>query len=407
MTASKTRRLLLTAGAAGAVGLGAGAISLATGRRAQAESALKLPVHDAGPLAVEPVAGGLDHPWSLAPLPEPDGGFAGRFLVSERPGRLRVVGADGRLSAPLAGLPAVRAEGQGGLLDVVLHPRFAQNRWVYWTYAEPAPEGRASGSALARGRLDEAGGRLQEVEVLFRQRPKLVSGHHYGSRLVWDREGRLFMTLGDRGSQRQAAQGLDQHLGKILRLDEQGRPAPGNPALATGAAPEVWSWGHRNVQGAALHPQTGELWAHEHGPQGGDELNRVQAGRNHGWPAITHGREYGSGLAIGEGTARPDVVPALRTWVPSIGPSGLAFVGGAGGPARYPGCEGQPVLGALRAGLVARLELDGPPEAPRLRREVRHAVGARVRELRAAPDGWLYLLTDEAEQGRLLRVARL
>lgn len=407
MTTTKSRRLLLTAGAAAAVGLGAGAFNLATGRRAQAESALNLPVQDGGPLAVETVAGGLDHPWSLAPLPEADGGFAGRFLVSERPGRLRLVGADGRLSAPLAGLPPVRAEGQGGLLDVVLHPRFAENRWVYWTYAEPAPDGRASGAALARGRLDEAGGRLAEVEVLFRQQPKLVSGHHYGSRLVWDRGERLFMTLGDRGKLREAAQGLDQHVGKILRLDEDGRPAPGNPSLAAGARPEIWSWGHRNVQGAALHPVSGELWAHEHGPQGGDELNRVQAGRNHGWPVVTHGKEYITGLDIGEGPSRPDVVPALRTWVPSIGPSGLAFVGGAGGPARYPGLAGQPVVGALRAGLVARLEFEGPADAPRLRREVRHGVGARVREVRAAPDGWLYLLTDEAERGRLLRVARL
>lgn len=409
----KSRRLLLAAGLASLTGLGAGFLTLAPGRRARAEPALNLPIEARGALVARTVVQGLDHPWGLAPLPGAGSGegFSGRFLVTERSGTMRVAGLDGSLSAPLGGLlPAVVA-GQGGLLDVVLHPRFAENGWVYWTFSEAdGADTRRAGTSLARGRLDLAAGKLSEVKVLFRQAPKVQGGNHFGGRLVWDRQGMLFMTLGDRGGFRKEAQVLGHHLGKVLRLDEHGQPAPGNPSFAQGgAAPEVWSYGHRNVQGAALHPQTGELWAHEHGPQGGDELNRVQPGRNHGWPVVTYGREYGSGLVIGQAETRADVVPALRTWVPSIAPSGLAFVGGAGGPERYPGATGQPVLGALRGQVLVRLELDGsaPASAPRVLRELRLDAGARIRDVRAAPDGWLYVLTDEPENGRLLRVEKL
>ena len=406
-----TRRLALAAGLASLTGLGAGFLTLAPGRRARAEPALNLPMEARGALAVQTVAEGLDQPWGLAPLPEAGGGFGGHFLVTERSGTMRVVGPGGTRSAPIGGLPPVVAQGQGGLLDVVLHPRFAENGWVYWTFSEAdGADTRRVGTALARGRLDRAAGRLNEVAVLFRQAPKVQGGNHFGGRLVWDRQGMLFMTLGDRGGFRKEAQVLGHHLGKILRLDEQGRPAPGNPRFAqAGAAPELWSYGHRNVQGAALHPLTGELWAHEHGPQGGDELNVVRPGRNHGWPVVTYGREYGSGLVIGQAETRDDVVPALRTWVPSIAPSGLAFVGGAGGPERYPGATGQPVLGALRGQLLARLVLDpqAPASAPRALRELRLEAGTRIRDVRAAPDGWLYLLTDEPDTGRLLRVETL
>jgi glucose/arabinose dehydrogenase len=336
------------------------------------------------------VARGLQHPWALAFLPD------GRFLVTERPGRMRIVERDGRLGAPLAGLPQVDARGQGGLLDVVLDPAHRENRLVYWSYSEPGDAG--NGTAVARGRLD--GNRLADVQVIFRQQPKVPSTAHFGSRLVFDRTGALFVTLGDRFSRKDDAQTLDNHIGKIVRIATDGGTPADNPKLGGGALPQLWSYGHRNVQGAALHPTTGELWATEHGPQGGDELNRVQAGRNHGWPVITYGRNYGSGTKIGDGTERGDVVPPLKHWVPtSIAPSGLAFLTSE----RYPGWKGSLFLGALRGSALVRLSLDGD----RVTGEERLLAGLnqRVRDVRQGPDGWLYVLTD-SEDAQLLRLER-
>jgi aldose sugar dehydrogenase len=259
---------------------------------------------------------GLEHPWGLAFLPD------GRLLVTERPGRLRVI-ADSRLDPrPIGGLPRVAASGQGGLLDVALHPRYAETGWIYLAYAGPGEGG--AGTEVLRGRLRD--GQLVDVQVIFRLQPKSGSGQHFGSRLVFDPAGLLYVTLGDRGERHQA-QRLDDHRGKILRLHDDGRVPADNPF---GARPEIFSFGNRNVQGAALHPGTGALWTHEHGPQGGDEVNVIRAGQNYGWPVITFGRAYGTGFRIGEGTSRPDVAAPLHVWVPSIAPSGMAFYDGSG-----------------------------------------------------------------------------
>ena len=350
----------------------------------------------AEPLRTTVIAAGLEHPWAVAFLPDFE--QSGRALVTERAGRMCLVSAGGKVSAPLAGVPAVYARGQGGLLDVVLHPRFADNSLVYWSYSEPAANGaKGSSTAVARGRLDLQAMSLVDVKVVFRQAPKYDSPAHFGSRLVFARDGTLFVALGDRYYRKDDAQTLDTHHGKIVRVTDEGAPAPGNPFVGkNGALPEIWSYGHRNIQGAALHPADGKLWTHEHGPQGGDELNVPEAGANHGWPVITYGREYMTGAAIGEGTSRPGVVAPLTHWVPSIGPSGMAFVDPS---PRYPAWRGQLLVGALRARQVVRLELDGK----RVVREHRHDVGGRVRDVRLAPDGYLYLLTDESD-GRLLRI---
>ncbi len=337
------------------------------------------------------LAKGLNNPWSLAFLPD------GRLLVTERPGSLRIVGADGQVGEPVSGLPRIEAGGQGGLLDVVLDPKFADNALVYFSYSEPAGAGeRGNSTAVARAEL--RGNTLTTLQTVFRQRPKFSSSNHFGSRLAFAPDGRLFITLGDRFSRRDDAQTLDTHHGKIVRIEPDGRVPRDNPFVArTGALPEIWSYGHRNVQGAAIHPQTGELWAHEHGPQGGDELNIVRAGRNYGWPVITYGREYVTGLKIGEGTQRADVEAPLTYWVPSIAPSGMAFLTSE----RYPGWKGNLFIGALRGQMLVRLELDGN----RVVREHRllQDLGERIRDVRQGPDGWLYVLTDNPD-GRILRL---
>ena len=342
------------------------------------------------------VAHGLVNPWGLAFLPD------GRMLVTERPGRMRLVGTDGRLSPPLPGLPAVAAEGQGGLLDVVADPRFASNRLVYWSYSETAADGDGNGTAVARARLDGPPGseRLAEVQVIFRQLPKVASRLHFGSKLVFGNDGRLFITLGDRFSRKDDAQTLDNHLGKIVRIEPDGKVPADNPLVGKpgNPRPEIWSWGHRNVQGAAIHPATGDLWATEHGPQGGDELNLVQPGRNHGWPVITHGRNYGIGTKIGDGTERADVVAPLAHWVPtSIAPSGMAFLTSD----RYPGWKGNLFIGALRGQALVRITLDGNKVASQER--LLQSQNERIRDVRQGPDGFLYLLTDNAD-GRVLKV---
>ena len=336
---------------------------------------------------VTTVAKGLEHPWALAFLPD------GRMLVTERPGRLRYVTREGALSDPIAGVPKVYAEGQGGLLDVVLDPAFTENATIYLSYAEPAADG-TNGTAVARARLD--GGTLADLQVIFRQQPKFRSNHHFGSRLVFARDGNLFVTTGERNSQRDLAQDLGTHIGKVLRITKDGAVPPDNPFVGRdGALPEIWSYGHRNIQGAVLHPETGELWTHEHGPRGGDEINVARAGRNYGWPVITYGREY-SGPAIGEGTAKAGMEQPLHYWVPSIAPSGMAYHDGRG----HPAWKGQLFVGALAAAQLVRLELtpDGKIGA-----EERIAIGKRVRDVREGPDGALYLLTDE-DAGEILRV---
>ena len=336
---------------------------------------------------VTTVARGLEHPWSLAFLPD------GRMLVTERPGRLRYVTRAGALSEPVAGVPAVHAEGQGGLLDVVLDPAFAENATIYLSYAEPAADG-TNGTAVARARLE--GGALAGLEVIFRQQPKFKSNHHFGSHLVFDRDGNLFVTTGERNSQRDKSQDLGTHIGKVVRITPDGGVPAGNPFVGrNGALPENWSYGHRNLQGAALHPDTGELWTHEHAPRGGDEINVARAGRNYGWPVITYGREY-SGPAIGEGTAKAGMEQPAHYWVPSIAPSGMAFHDGKG----FPAWKGQLFVGALAAAQLVRLVVE--PDG-KIRHEERIRIGKRVRDVREGPDGALYLVTDDGA-GEILRV---
>ena len=337
------------------------------------------------------VAAGLQHPWAVAFLPD------GRFLVTERPGRLRVVNADGRLEPPVRGVPAVAAGGQGGLLDVVLDADFQRNRRLYVCFSEPAPEGGANGTALARATLAQDASALLDVKVVFSQQPKVASNLHFGCRIVQAPDGSLFLTLGERYHRKDDAQWLDNHLGKVVRVLSDGGVPQDNPLRQRpGALPEIWSWGHRNPQGATWGPDA-RLWVHEHGPQGGDEINQPEPGHNYGWPVITHGENYGGGK-IGEGTAKAGMEQPLHYWVPSIAPSGMAFLTSD----RYgPAWKGSLFVGSLKFGRLHRLELqDG-----RVAREERllEALGERIRDVRQGPDGWLYLLTDSPE-GRLLRL---
>ncbi len=354
------------------------------------------------PPRLEAFATGLDTPWGMAFLPD------GSMLVTERGGRMRRVSADGKtVSAPLAGLPPVAAAGQGGLLDVVIDPDFATDPWIYWSYAEPGSGAEAGlrGTAVARGRL--VGDSLQDVQLVFRQSPKYSSGQHFGSRLVFDRDKQLFVTLGDRGQDSPSspgtmhAQNPGSGLGKVFRLQRDGRPAAGNPIIA-GGLPGLWSVGHRNVQGAALHPQTGELWLTEHGPQGGDELNRVLPGRNYGWPLRSYGCPYGSlpfgdGCRVGGGVHAPAYEEPLSIWVPtSVAPSGMAFYTAS----RHPQWTGSLFVGALAGRSLWRLTLTG--NAVTARESLFDSLGERIRDVRQGPDGRLYVLTD-SPSGRILR----
>jgi glucose/arabinose dehydrogenase len=336
-----------------------------------------------------PVARGLVNPWALAFLPD------GRMLVTEKPGRLRPIGPDGRPGEPIQGLPAVTSSGQCGLLDVVADPQFADNRLLYWSYAEAGDGG--NGTSVARGRLE--GQRLVDVQVIFRQAPKVSSSLHCGSRIVVARDGRLFVGLGDRFSRKEDAQTLDNHLGKVVRIAPDGKAPADNPFVRTeGALPEIWSRGHRNIQGMALHPETGELWASEHGPQGGDEVNVVEGGRNYGWPLVTYGRNYGLGTRIGEEGPKPGFEQPLKWWVPtSIAPSGMAFVTSD----RYPGWKGSLLLGALRGQALVRLTLDGRKVVGEER--LLTTLGARIRDVRQGPDGYVYVVTDGPD-GQVLRL---
>lgn len=349
----------------------------------------------AAPAGTAVVVRGLTDPWAMAFLPD------GRMLITEKAGQLRIASPDGRLSAPLAGLPAVAATGQCGLLDVVLDPQFSENRRLFFTFAEPGPDGQGGNStAVGSARLVED--RLQDVRTLFSQKPKVDSRLHCGSRIVVDRQGHLLVGLGDRFSGKDEAQNPGNHIGKVVRLTAEGRVPADNPFVGrAGAAPEVFSLGHRNIQGAALHPVTGELWASEHGPQGGDEINVVEAGRNYGWPLVTFGRNYVVGTRIGETGPKAGFEQPLHHWAPtSIAPSGMAFLSSDRYQARYPDWKGSLFVGALRGQVLVRLTLDGR----RVTAEQRLLEGqARIRDVRQGPDGWLYVLTDGAS-GQVLRL---
>jgi glucose/arabinose dehydrogenase len=359
-------------------------VALAAALSAGAAAAETFP-SSAGPLRVERVAGGLENPWGLAFLPD------GRLLVTERPGRMRIV-ADGRPSEPLAGLPEVWASGQGGLLDVALSPDFARTGLLFFAFAEPA--GNGARTAVARARLD--GDRLADVAVIFRQTPVRGGGRHFGARIVPAPDGTLFVGLGDRGMD-DGAQDLGGHLGKVVRIRADGSVPPDNPFVGRdGARPEIWSLGHRNVQGAALGPD-GRLWTVEHGARGGDEINAPAAGANHGWPVVSYGTHY-SGLPIGEGTEKPGMEPPLFHWDPSIAPSGLTFVTGAA----FPDWEGDIVVGALKDRLLARVEMEDGRPTGREERLLEDEFG-RIRDVRTGPDGALWFLTDE-DPGGLYRV---
>ena len=339
---------------------------------------------------VNKVLDGLENPWSMAFLPD------GRMLITERAGRLRLVTKSFQLHpTPIAGLPKIKAAGQGGLFDVAIHPDYAANGWIYWAYNEPGAGGW--GTALARGKLQ--GTQMTSVEVLFSMRPKSRKNQHFGGRIVFDTGGFVYLTLGDRGD-RDRAQKMDDHAGSVIRLHDDGRVPEDNPFVKLkGALPEKWTLGNRNIQGAALHPQTGKLWTHEHGPQGGDEVNLMSAGKNYGWPVVTHGANYGLGTKIGEGQTKAGMAQALKIWVPSIAPSGMAFVNSQ----EFPEWSGNLLVGSLRAQTLVRLELDGDAVVG----EERLLVGqiGRIRDVRVAEDGLIYLLTD-APNGALFQLAR-
>ncbi|MES9940244.1 MAG: PQQ-dependent sugar dehydrogenase [Candidatus Thiodiazotropha sp. 6PLUC7] len=330
----------------------------------------------------------LSHPWSLAFLPEGD------MLITERSGKLRYLDANGNLDPkPIGGLPAIRQHGQGGLLDIVLHPQFENNRYIYFSFAEKSDDGY--GTAVARGKLNNH--RLNEIEIIFRLSNKNNSRHHFGSRLVFNKRGELFITLGDRGD-KSRAQDLSDHAGSVIRLHDDGSIPKDNPFVAhKNARPEIYSYGHRNIQGAALHPSTGLLWTHEHGPQGGDEINIPKAGHNYGWPTITYGVNYVIGTKIGEGTHKAGMEQPLHTWIPSIAPSGMAFYTGN----QLPPWRGNLLVGSLKFQQLVRLELEGD-KIVHEERILTNKLG-RVRDVRQGPDGSIYLLIDE-QQGKLVKI---
>ena len=337
------------------------------------------------------VASGLQNPWAVAFLPD------GRFLVTERPGRLRVVNADGQVQPAVQGLPEVAAGGQGGLLDVITDSAFASNRTIYFCFSEPG-KGTTNSTALARARLSQDAKRLEDVKVIFSQQPKFSSTAHFGCRIVERPDGTLFLTLGDRFSRRDDAQTLDNHHGKVVRVGKDGAIPKDNPFVGkAGALPEIWSYGHRNSQGATLAPD-GSLWTHEHGARGGDEINRPQAGKNHGWPQVSFGVNYG-GSPIGTGkSSAPGLEPPLHHWTPSIAPSGMAFLTSDRYGAAW---KGNLFVGSLKFQYLDRIELkDGQVVAEH---KLLEDLGQRIRDVRQGPDGLLYVLTDNAN-GRLIRL---
>lgn len=340
-------------------------------------------------IRVETIARALDVPWALAFLPD------GRMLVTERPGKIRVVTRDGRISSPLRGVPDVHAKGQGGLLDIALSPEFSKNHHVFISFAQSTPKGART--AVARAVLDLGALALSDLQVIFAQQDDPSGNAHFGSRLAFAPDGTLFITLGERYNYRDKAQVLDSHLGKIVRIAADGSLPPDNPFVNTPRAlNEIWSFGHRNVQGAAIHPRTGKLWTHEHGPQGGDEVNIPARGGNHGWPEVTYGREYVTGFPIGEGTTRADVVAPLHQWTPSIAPSGMSFYTGK----LFPEWRDSLFVGSLKFGVLVRLTLDGDRVVGEER--LLDNVTRRIRDVREGPDGALYVLDEYG--GRILRL---
>jgi glucose/arabinose dehydrogenase len=344
----------------------------------------------AGNIAVETIASGLANPWALAFLPD------GRMLVTEKPGRMRIVTREGVLSPPVTGVPKVFASGQGGLHDVILDRDYGQNRTIYFCFAEPASGGGRT--TMARAKLiDEGAPRLDELKIIFRQEGPLSSGNHFGCRIVQARDGNLFLTMGDHFGPRDQAQNLANHIGKIVRITPDGAVPPDNPFVGKqGAKPEIWSYGHRNSQGAALHPQSGKFWMHEHGPRGGDEINIPEAGKNYGWPVIGFGIDY-SGARIHEGTRKAGMEQPIHYWVPSIAPSGMAFYNGAA----FPAWRGNLFVGALAGKALVRLDVDGE----KIGKEERLLTNMdqRIRDVREGPDGALWLITDNSA-GQILRL---
>ena len=343
-------------------------------------------------LSTEIIAEGLSSPWALAFLPD------GALLVTERSGTMRIL-REGRKSNPLQGVPKVFARGQGGLLDVALAPDFAQSGLIYFTYSEPGKGG--AGTALARARLERKGngGRLEDVKIIFRMNRKTSRGQHFGSRIVVAPDGKLFLTLGERG-ERDRAQDFSDHAGSVIRINADGTVPSDNPFVGTAnALPELWSKGHRNPQGAVWDPITRSLWITEHGARGGDEVNRPESGKNYGWPVITYGRDY-SGAEIGKGTAAKGYEQPLHYWDPSIAPSGLAVYQGD----MFPEWQGDLLAGALKYEMLVRLDRDNNGQIVGEERLLKGAFG-RIRDVRVAPDGSIFLLTDD-ENGKVIRVSR-
>jgi glucose/arabinose dehydrogenase len=342
------------------------------------------------------VAEGLQNPWGLAFLPDK------RMLVTERPGRLRIVSADGTLSAPVAGIPEVDARGQGGLLDVTLDPKFASNHLIYWSYAEPR-EGGVNNTAVARGKLvDGATPKVEDVQVIFHQMPSLASRQHYGGRLIFRPDGTLFVTLGERSitEGRMQAQRMDGLLGKIVRINPDGSIPKDNPFVGKeGVRPEIWSLGHRNVQGAALNPATGELWSVEHGTRGGDEINIPRAGKDYGWPTIAYGIEYAGG-PITDGIQQKDGMEQPRYyWDPVIAPSGMLFYTGN----LFKAWKGNLFIGGLASQQLTRLTIDGDRIVDEEHLLTDLPTRERIRDVRQGPEGAVYVLTDNPK-GRVLKL---
>lgn len=368
-------------------------------------------------ITVTEVAKGLEHPWGMQFLP------GGGYLVTERSGTLRIIGADGKISEPVSGVPKVVAQGQGGLLDVLLAPDFATSGLIYLSYTEPReaspPQtgakaiadgvkrmlpgsenvGLKNATTVARGKLALSGdaGTLSDVQVVFRQQPAFEGRHHYGSRLVWAKDGTLFITTGERSTHRDLAQDLKTHLGKVIRINADGSVPTDNPYIGNSAAlPEIWSYGHRNLQGAALNPATGELWTTEHGARGGDELNIPRANKNYGWPIITWGIDY-SGAKIGEGTTKEGLEQPVYYWKPSIATSGLAFYNAD----LFPSWKGNALAGGLAGAVLERLVLNGDEVVGV--EHLLHDRGDRIRDVRVGPDGAVYVLTDD-DDGKILKL---
>jgi aldose sugar dehydrogenase len=343
----------------------------------------------AGELEVRTIARGLANPWALAFLPD------GKMLVTERPGRMRIVTAEGQVSPPLKGVPEVWASGQGGLLDVVVDSSFAQNKTIYFCFAERTDGGGRT--TVARAKLNDGNGRLDDVKIIFRQQGPLSSGNHYGCRIAQAEDGNLFVALGDHFTYRDQAQNLGNHLGKVIRIAPDGSVPSGNPfAGRADAKPEIWSYGHRNVQALAINPASGAPWEIEHGPRGGDEVNFIGKGKNYGWPVIGYGIDY-SGAKIHDRTAKDGMEQPLKYWVPSIAPSGMAFYTGK----LFPKWNGSLFTGALRGTMLVRLTLNG--NAVTSEERLLQNLHERIRDVRQGPDGALWLLTDSSN-GRVLRV---